>query len=132
MTRPAARSSSKVLPKQSTPAERLEGGCTRPLAFTVAQRSSRDVGRRTIRRDYVEIADPPRLGLLVKADDCEREVGGSVWATDPVAKVTRIEATAVAANGSLGMINSSCAATARLCGPNYRSNGLRTGVGARR
>ena len=65
-------------------------------------------------------------------DHPRQRFGDSVWATDPVAKVTRIEATAVAANGSLGMINSSCAATVRLSGPNYRSNGLRTGVGARK
>jgi len=35
-----------------------------------------DVGGRTILADYVEIADPPRLGLLKKADDCKRDVGG--------------------------------------------------------
>ena len=68
-----------------------------------------NVDGRTIFADFLEIADPPRLGLSTKADDCEREVRGNVWATDPVAKVTRTEATAVAANGSLGMINSSCA-----------------------
>ena len=36
-TRPSARNSFKVLPKQSTPGGRSEGGCTRPLASTVTR-----------------------------------------------------------------------------------------------
>ena len=76
-TRPSARNSFKVLPKQSTPGGRSEGGCTRPLAFTVTRRcpASCNVDGRTILADFLEIADPPRLGLFTKADDCEREVG---------------------------------------------------------
>jgi hypothetical protein len=68
---------------------------------------SGDVGGRTILVDNVEIADRPRLGLVIKAGSGgtfgAAVPEGTIWATVPVAKERRIAATAVAGKGRLGM-----------------------------
>jgi hypothetical protein len=73
------------------------------------------VGGRTILVDKVEVADRPFWVCSLRQIIASGRSGGTfwaavpegtIWATVPVAKERRIDATAVAAKGRLGMINS--------------------------